>query len=160
MFRSYFDRIRRPGEEIILRLRPHWLSVLPVWIGTLLGLVGLGFAAFGGLASPWLRWTFAALAAAVLAAALVRWLWNRSLEAVISTERLVYKRGFLARHTEELGVRRISEVSLTQTLAGRLLGYGTLTVNAVGDDAIVLKEFGDPFGAKRALDQLLGRVKP
>jgi len=158
MFRSYFDRIRRPGEEVLKRLSLHWFFGFMVWAAFALALGAL-IAAYAAVPSGWQRMVLLVLTVLLALFALYRWLANASVEAVISTDRIVHKRGFIARTTEELGFRRVSEVQLVQTLLGRIFGYGTLRINAIGDDVIELRGFGDPFEAKRALDQMLARAK-
>lgn len=61
-----------------------------------------------------------------------------STEVVITSDRLIYKRGWIARHVEEIGLNRMEEVVLDQTVIGRLLGYGRIVVAGTGRGIIRL----------------------
>jgi len=49
-------------------------------------------------------------------------------EIVITSDRLIYKRGWIARHVEEIALNRIEGVVLDQTVMGRMLGYGRIVI--------------------------------
>ena len=66
------------------------------------------------------------------------------------SDRLIYKRGWIARHVEEIALNRIEEVVLDQTVIGRLLGYGRIVVAGTGRGVIVLPGWlANPVGLRR-----------
>ena len=71
-------------------------------------------------------------------------------EIVITNRRLNYKRGWIARKTEEISLRRIEEVNLSQGIVGRLFGYDEIQIHRMGG-SIILPPLGQPMLLKREL---------
>jgi membrane protein YdbS with pleckstrin-like domain len=57
----------------------------------------------------------------------------RSCRYRLTTQRLFVRRGWLARHVNELELYRVKDVRMDQGGLQRLLGYGTVTVFAEDD---------------------------
>lgn len=124
-------------EHVVLALRPHWsVLILPALIGLgamILGTIVYGFVPGGFLQDP--------LRVAVLAVTLaaVAWLAARpvlrwaSTRLVITSDRLLWRRGVLARHSREIPLERLSNVTVSQSLGERLFGLGDLVVQPVGE---------------------------
>lgn len=75
---------------------------------------------------------------------------KRTTEIVITSDRLIYKRGWIARHVEEIALNRIEEVVLDQAVMGRLLGYGRIVVAGTGRGVIGLPSWSaDPVRFRR-----------
>jgi uncharacterized membrane protein YdbT with pleckstrin-like domain len=70
------------------------------------------------------------------------------------------KLGVLRRTTSELQVRAIEEVSLKQTLLGRLLNYGRIEVHGTGVDDLVLPAVADPIALQQAIQSAIGATAP
>jgi uncharacterized membrane protein YdbT with pleckstrin-like domain len=63
-----------------------------------------------------------------IAPALKRW----SDEFVVTNKRVIIKTGLLSRKTFEMNLNKIESVNVDQSLAGRWMGYGTLTIIGTG----------------------------
>ena len=72
-------------------------------------------------------------------------------EIVITNKRLIYKRGWIFRKTDEININRLEETNLKQGLLGRILGYGKLIFSGVGTGNIVLPTIADPLGFRKAV---------
>ena len=72
----------------------------------------------------------ALLAAGALLAVRAVWRWDRT-RVVLTTEKLFVVHGIVRRSSAGVRLRSADAVELEQTLPGRLLGYGTLTVGAL-----------------------------
>jgi uncharacterized membrane protein YdbT with pleckstrin-like domain len=101
-----------------------------------LGVIFIGLAI--GLAIraddfSWPRWV--ALAPLALGVLLLLLLWVRlkSFSYRLTNERLFVRRGWLAKHVNELELYRVKDVVVDQGILQRLLGYGTVTVLADDD---------------------------
>jgi uncharacterized membrane protein YdbT with pleckstrin-like domain len=70
------------------------------------------------------------LAAGAVLALHAVWRWDRT-RVVVTTEKLFVVHGILRRSSAGVRLRAVEAVELEQTLPGRLLGYGTLTVGAL-----------------------------
>jgi membrane protein YdbS with pleckstrin-like domain len=81
----------------------------------------------------WPRWVpLVPLALGVLPLLLV-WISVKSCSYRLTTQRLFVRRGWLAKHVNELELYRVKDVVLDQGGLQRLLGYGTITVLAADD---------------------------
>lgn len=133
----YPRRLLGDGEEVLLELHPHWwrlagpVAAVPVVVG---------LASFVAAQIPAGRWRtdlrLAVLAVAVLllvAGSLAPWLRWRTTWYVLTTRRLVVRTGVLARSGRDLPLTRVTEVSFNRTLWQRLLGFGTLVVDSLGE---------------------------
>lgn len=76
-------------------------------------------------------------------------LWTR--EIAVTNRRLIYKRGWIARRTEEMNLRRVEEVNLRQSVLGRILGWGRLRVHGTGASVIDIPRIARPGRFKREL---------
>jgi hypothetical protein len=75
-------------------------------------------------------------------------------EIVSTSDRLIYKRGWIARHAEEIALNRIEEVVFHQTVMGPMLGYGRIIAAGTGRGIIRLPEWlADLVGLRRGLTQ-------
>jgi membrane protein YdbS with pleckstrin-like domain len=106
-----------------------------------------------GPSYSWPRW----IAGLPLSAAGLLWLavWVRvkSCHYRLTTQRLFVRRGWLARHLDELELYRVKDVLVDQGLLPRLLGYGTVTVLANDDSTpqVDLVRIANPTAAKEMI---------
>ena len=77
-------------------------------------------------------------------------------EIGVTTQRLIYKRGFFWRTTREFQLRAIEEVNLEQGLLGRLFNYGRLDLHGTGVDDIRLPSLAEPVAFQRAIQEGIG----
>lgn len=121
----YTRHVLRPSEEVITVGRFHWLyTATAVLCLLLLGRFLIGILIFARIM-------------------IVKW----TTEIVITPDRLIYKRGWIVRHVEELAFDRIEEVVLDQTVIGRMLGYGRIVAAGTGRGTIRLPWWlADPVG--------------
>jgi uncharacterized membrane protein YdbT with pleckstrin-like domain len=156
----YPDKLLAEDEEVVRHLHPHWTTLF--WPVVRLLLI-VGAASFGMAAIPAGRQQ-GILRMVVLAAALVlllvlvvkpllRW---RTTHYVISTHRVLFREGILARRGRDLGLSRITDVSYTQTLWERIINSGTLTIESAGDGgATVLRQIPDSDGVQQLLNHMI-----
>nr|WP_204262173.1 PH domain-containing protein [Blastococcus saxobsidens] len=147
-------------EEVVRHLHPHWLTVF--WPVVLLLLV-VGGASFGAAVVPpgrqqgMFRLGIVVLSVLLLVVfvlvPLLRW---RCTHYVVTTHRLLFREGILARRGRDLGLSRITDVSYTQTLWERIIRSGTLTVETAGDGgATVLRQIPDTAGVQQLLAHMI-----
>ena len=144
----YVRRVLQPGETIVYATRLHpviyWRAILLLIIAIILAVaawytsnnqnVGLAL----GIAAA----IFALLALSSAFRAFVR---RASTELAVTDQRVIYKTGLLARHTLEMNRARVENVTVDQTVAGRLSGYGTVTVRGVGTAFEPIRNISDPL---------------
>lgn len=72
-------------------------------------------------------------------------------EIAVTSERLVYKKGLIARNVGELNIDRIEGVSVRQGVMGRIFGYGNVVIRGMGVGEVVLPPIETPIEFRRAI---------
>ena len=78
-------------------------------------------------------------------------------EIAITNQRLIYKRGLIARTVAELNIDRIEGVSVMQGINGRIFGYGRLIIRGMGVGEIVLPPIENPVGVQKMIYEARAR---
>lgn len=75
-------------------------------------------------------------------------------EIAVTNERVIYKKGLIARHVGELGIDRIEGVSVSQGVWGRIWGYGTVMIRGMGVGEVILPPLiEDPISFRKAVQE-------
>jgi uncharacterized membrane protein YdbT with pleckstrin-like domain len=156
----YPDKLLAEDEEVVRHLHPHWLTVFwpVVWFLLIVGGASFGTAMIpAGRQQGMLRMLVLALAVVLMltfvAVPLLRW---RTTHYVITTHRLLFREGILARRGRDLGLSRITDVSYTQSLWDRVIRSGTLTIETAGESgATVLKQIPDSEDVQQLLNHMV-----
>lgn len=138
---------RRLGEheELVLDLRPHARALAGPLVLAMLLAAGAGAAA-AALEPPWPAVAVGGGALAWLLLAGPRTLrWARTRYAVTS-ERVLVRRGVVARSGNEVALTHVVDVRFTQSSMGRLWGAGDVLLQSTGDGMLVLADVADPEG--------------
>ena len=80
-------------------------------------------------------------------------------EIVITNYRLVYKTGWIARNTQEVSLSNIEEMTLTQSIWGRFLGFGKLVVRGTGVGVIELPNLDDPLVVRKKIEAARASIR-
>ncbi len=156
----YPDKLLAEDEEVVRHLHPHWLTVFWPVVVFLLIVGGASFLTAvvpDGPSQGPVRLLVLALAAILLIAfvlvPLLRW---RTTHYVITTHRLLFREGILARRGRDIGLARITDVSYSQTLWERIINSGTVTIESAGDSgATVLRRIPDSDGVQQLLAHMI-----
>ena len=143
----YINEILQPGERVLYSSNEHWMFFLPAiaaWIVAVvflvlsrmvaadaLMLVCVALAAVAGLVA--LYWTATA------------WFHRWTTETDVTNMRVVHKTGFIKRRTFEMSLDKVESVDVNQTIMGRLLNYGSVTVRGVGEGAETIDTIASPL---------------
>jgi uncharacterized membrane protein YdbT with pleckstrin-like domain len=127
---SYIDKSLAPGEQLLARGK--WPVIF--WVGAWAALIFLGIILVG---------IFLFLRSAIEMS---------TTQFAVTDRRVVLKRGWLNRHTQELAVESVEGVHLDQTIWQRLFGYGRIIVTGTGDARIVFPPMSDPVTFRRAIE--------
>ncbi|MBN8607803.1 MAG: PH domain-containing protein [Caulobacterales bacterium] len=126
----YIDESLAPGETILQRGQWPWIFWFGAWAALiLLGIVIVGIIIF-------------ARAAIIM----------KTTDFAVTNRRVILKRGWLNRRTQELAVESVEGVSLDQSIIQRLFGYGRVVVTGTGDAVIVFPPMADPVAFRRAIE--------
>lgn len=155
---GYLERCLVPGEEVRYRTGLH-VSVI---LGHILGSVVLDLAGAACLVAwatrdpatsmravlPVVGGVLLLLGTAVLAAGVVKW---RSTEIVVTTRRVLLKSGILNRRTVELLLSKIERVDVTETMAGRVFGFGRVVLRGTGGTPESFDRIANPLEFRRRI---------
>lgn len=123
----YIERILQPGERLIYSTRIHWIIYLPA-------AMLLAALVYGNGAAHAMAWVLAAGICAIVGVltGLAAWVKRWTTEINVTDRRIVFKRGLIRRHTVEMNMDKVESVDVDQTVLGRLLDFGNITVRGTG----------------------------
>ncbi len=123
-------------EELVLDLRPHWWYVAPAGAYLAVALIiGLYVWLGGGDNTAWKALGFVVGIAILVAVAnfvqrYARW---TTTNFVVTNERLIARRGVIAKRGIEIPLDRINTVFFNQSFFERIIGAGDLGVESAGE---------------------------
>lgn len=135
---GYPSRSLNANESVALDMHPHWwYFVEPA--ATLLGVIVAAIVVllrFNGDGTFDRLLTYVAVAALVVSAV---WLASRYLKwitthFVITSQRLIFRQGLIAKTGIEIPLERVNNVNFSQGIVERLLGAGDLLIESGGED--------------------------
>jgi membrane protein YdbS with pleckstrin-like domain len=129
---AFPPKLLNAGEEVVLDLRPHWWFFAGPASLLLLALAGLVAVAATDLPG----WLLLAVTGVVLAALV--WFAGRysrwaTTNFVVTTDRLIYRSGVVAKKGIEIPLERVNTVFSNQTVFERLLRSGDLVIESGGE---------------------------
>jgi uncharacterized membrane protein YgcG len=156
---SYADSLLSTGERITHRVRQHWFVLLwgariPIAgiIAALLLLILSSAAQPSGVARDLLNVLTAVLffgGLAFLAWGTLRYL---NTEFVLTNRRVVQVEGVVNKRATDSSLEKINDAVLTQSIFGRMFGFGDLDVLTAAEAGIErFRMIIDPIGFKRAM---------
>jgi len=125
---SYVNSVLQPGERVIMIGHLHWIVYWQAIVFLVLAIV----TAVSAGAFPFLMFVAAAFAGLCVASFCYAWFRRWITEIAVTDRRIIYKRGFITRHTEEMNMDKVTSVDVDQSILGRMLDYGTVHVIGMG----------------------------
>ncbi|PYN62919.1 MAG: MFS transporter permease [Candidatus Rokuibacteriota bacterium] len=142
---SYIDKNLLQDERVVYRARLHWIIFAKAVVVLAFGL-GL-LVSLGADARP-VGGVVALVGLLLLVPPLVAY---RTTEFGVTNKRVIIKTGFIRRHTLELLLRQVEAISVDQSLTGRLLGFGSLTLTGTGGVRELFHRVVDPLEFRRRI---------
>jgi uncharacterized membrane protein YdbT with pleckstrin-like domain len=138
---SYVDSVITPGEKVLHKGNLSAWSQFWLWlIGLLLLVVVVGL--------------FFWIAA---------WIRMRTTELAVTNRRVIAKFGLIQRDTTEIAIGKIESVQIQQSVAGRMLGFGTVIFSGAGTPQVRIEQIADPLGFRSAVvsaQEAAGAARP
>jgi uncharacterized membrane protein YdbT with pleckstrin-like domain len=147
----YIDEILQPGEKVLYSTNAHWIFYLPAIAAWIVALVLLmAAAAVPSLALA--AWAGAAvIAVAAIYFTIKGWFHRLSTETDVTDRRVVHKTGFINRRTFEMSLDKIESVDVNQSIMGRILNYGDVTILGVGEGKQKIATIASPLAFRSAI---------
>ena len=138
---SYVDQNLMSGETVLYRANVSLWALAPLIALGILLLPALGIGLI----------------------ALVRaWIIYRSTEFAVTDKRLIAKTGVISRNTTEMFLDKVESLNVDQTIPGRILNFGTVTIRGTGSTTEPIRRISAPHELRRrfmeAADQYRQKV--
>ena len=147
---SYVNSQLMTGEKVIYRAHLSHLVYLP-------GILCLVFPVLGWAFGPaWVGWACLAVVFIILLVAHVRY---TSSVFVVTDQRVLIKVGWINRRSLETLLAKIEGIGVEQGLAGRLFGYGTITLTGTGGTHERFEKIADPMRFRKQVQEQIANVQ-
>jgi len=146
---SYVSKNLLPGETVTCTGRLHWIIYFKPLLLIVAGIALVALSPF----TPHLPklWIWGAVAVAVgLLAALPTFIHAWSTELVVTSARIIAKHGVISRRTTEMLHKKVESLSVQQSIAGRILNYGTLVIHGTGGGVEAIPNIARPLEFRNA----------
>jgi uncharacterized membrane protein YdbT with pleckstrin-like domain len=143
----YIDEILQPGEKVLYSTNAHWMFYLPAiagWIVAVVLLILSRATISEGIVLLCLS-ASAVVAIAALFWSAKAWFHRWTTETDVTNLRVVHKTGFIKRRTFEMSLDKVESVDVNQSILGRIMGYGDVTVRGVGEGAETIRTIASPL---------------
>ncbi|MBM4296430.1 MAG: PH domain-containing protein [Deltaproteobacteria bacterium] len=119
---GYVEANLLAGEAVIYKARLHWIIFVKAITLIFLGVVFL-------LVQPLIAGIIVLIGCGALISPAIDYLTS---EFGVTNKRVVIKVGFIRRRTLELLLRHVEAISVDQSVTGRMLDYGSITLTGTG----------------------------
>ncbi|MEZ5236317.1 MAG: PH domain-containing protein [Acidimicrobiia bacterium] len=143
-------------EELILAIKPHWWALID-------GIAALVGATIFGVLALWAgNGALGLLAAVVLVVALlffatryIRWV---TTTFAVTSERVIFHRGFVARRNTQMPLEKINTVDFHQTVFERVIGAGDLVIESGSEAGIeTFSDIRRPLAVQAEINRQMDR---
>jgi uncharacterized membrane protein YdbT with pleckstrin-like domain len=149
----YIDDILQPGETVLYSTNAHWMFYLPAIAAWTVAIVFLVLSRM--VTAEALMLLCVAVAAVAGLAALywsaTAWFHRWTTETDVTNMRVVHKTGFIKRRTFEMSLDKVESVDVNQSILGRILNYGDVTIQGVGEGTQTISTISRPLAFRTAI---------
>jgi hypothetical protein len=159
---SYIEASLVPGETIVYQTRLHWIVMLRhIILGSLL-LAGSGallsHLRLGNTSEHLTEGGAAALLVCGIVAIFAGVVRRSATEMAVTTRRVVVKQGLMNRKTIEMLLNKIETLEVSEPMAGRMLGYGSITIIGTGGTSEPFHKMAHPLRFRSEVQQQLEKL--
>ena len=148
---SYTKSVLQPDEQIVAIGRLHWIVYCRAIWYLIVCVILLLLAHKCWAYEPVIILAAVVFGALAVMSAIHAWFIRWITEIAITDKRVIYKRGFINRHTVETNMDKVATVEVDQSVLGRLLNYGTVTVKGTGLTFEPLRRVESPTELRNAI---------
>src|SRR5215203_6375479 len=149
----YIDDILQPGEKVLYSTNSHWIFFLPAivgWIAAFILFVASGMVPQGP--GVLVLWSLSAIVAIfALYKTATAWFHRWTTETDVTNFRVVHKTGFVKRQTFEMSVDKVESVDVNQSILGRILNYGDVSIFGVGEGNKTIETIASPLAFRNSI---------
>lgn len=147
---SYVSRSLVPGETLLYVASITWATYIWAFVLAAFGVFVLSVSPHAGL---------------LLIALSIIWftfigIRNSTIELAVTNYKVVAKTGFIARQTLEQRLEKIDAIDVDQSVIGRILGFGNVTIHGTGIDSTPFRMISNPLAFRRKVEQAIEARSP
>jgi uncharacterized membrane protein YdbT with pleckstrin-like domain len=161
---GYVEQNLNPGERILYTTHLHWIVLFrSIFVDTLFSAAGLALIVWGiagkhpergeGQVAGIAGLLLLLAGNVILAIAAVR---RNATEMAVTDRRVIIKVGVLTKRTVEVFLSKIESVGVEQTLWGRMMGFGSISVRGTGGTNEPFSHVANPLEFRRQVQNQLG----
>ena len=149
----YIDEILQPNEKLLYSTSIHWIFYLPGVLAWIIAIAAFVLARRAETDPANIFWLAVSIVAALVAVYWTFRAWFRhwTTETDVTDMRVVHKEGFIRRRTFEMNHDKVESVDVDQSILGRILSYGDVTINGVGEGRETIKTIAHPLQFRNAI---------
>ena len=160
---SYICKNLMEAEQVVYQSKVHWF----IFVGPALWLTVGGLFWTISVAETSAETPEGAELMAVCASVMILFGALRFLQAVltrlttefgVTNKRVIAKQGWIRRDTTELNHSKVESLAVDQSIAGRIFGFGTVTVQGTGGGKTPIQNIDDPMKLRRETMQIIDQV--
>jgi uncharacterized membrane protein YdbT with pleckstrin-like domain len=148
---SYVNSVLQPGERVIMLGRLHWITYRNAILLAVLGVVLVTVESTMQMGDALISMTSIIFAVLVFVFFAYAWFMRWITEFAVTDKRVIYKRGFINRHTAEMNMDKVESVDVDQSVLGRMLDYGSIHVMGTGQGIEHLHYIAQPLALRNAI---------
>ena len=143
----YIDDILQPGEKLLYSTNTHWIFFLPAIAVWIVAIVFFVVSRMVVADTPVLLSLSMAAISAVFALykTATAWFHRWTTETDVTNLRVVHKTGFIKRQTFEMSLDKVESVDVNQSILGRILNYGDVSISGVGEGNKTIDTIASPL---------------
>lgn len=131
------ENVLTQGEKVEKSLHPHWRTIIGPFV---IGIILVAAAIYVAYLTPddtkgnWIQWITVGVAVLLgIPLVIIPILAWRTTHYVITSHRVMVRKGILSKSGKDITLSKITDVSFTQTPLDRMVGSGTLSIESAGD---------------------------
>jgi len=147
---SYVENNLLVGESMTYRARLHWIIFLKGGLFVLAAIVALAY-----LESPYNQYLGGGLFLLAIVYLIIPVIEYYSNEFAVTNKRLIVKTGLIRIDSLEILLSKVEGIQVNQTILGRILGYGSITITGTGGSRDPYLNIAEPLEfRKKAQEQI------
>ena len=151
------------AEQVVYESKIHWFIFIwpALWL-MIGGLFWINANADSSGTTPEAATPLGVLAAGMICFGVVRFLQafltKLTTELGVTNKRVIAKQGWIRRDTTELNHSKVESFAVDQSIAGRIFGFGTVTIQGTGGGKTPIKNIDDPMKLRREAMQVIDQL--
>jgi uncharacterized membrane protein YdbT with pleckstrin-like domain len=146
---AYYKKVLQPDETVKYVGKLHWIMYRhAILLAILAAIPSITAADLPQQFGPILTIILLLLAAVSF---LSSWFIRVTTEIVVTDKRLIHKVGWISRQTQEMNITKVETVDVNQSLTGRVLGFGEVSIRGIGGSWEPLRWIARPLELRNAV---------